>query len=451
MDASIAQALQSSLEHAIQKRFGSEEMALAEYIVVMIQNGKDAPAVTAELSDLMATYDPSFTDFIFGEVARLPVPPVAAPATAAPESIKTEEVADTDMSETKKPAGGVGMGYPDKRAYANVRQTLERNSQERPRGRPEVDGVRHSPYGAPTGPKGEHARHGSGPIRTGRRPMQAPPIMPVNMAGMLPEGFPMPPPEFFAQIAQQMALQQSQPQRKFRTTRCAAWPECRKAESCTFAHPTTYCTREHCARDPGFCPKLHPDEGINLEEAVKKQTKMDADVTSGLVPRHVPQAAQGASYGHQPRTPRVPKQDDGSTPICRWAEQCTNRTCGFTHPSPASKDGSSIVLDSAWCEAGKDCTDAQCNKGHPSPSLNYMQSDTAAKACKFQPCMNPNCRFAHAPGQKGTAKPAPLYNGGFGNKVWTAASAPSATAERAFVEGEASEKLAAVKDTEMTL
>ncbi|BFZ58382.1 hypothetical protein PYCC9005_005444 [Savitreella phatthalungensis] len=155
-------------------------------------------------------------------------------------------------------------------------------------------------------------------------------------------------------------------------------------------------------------------------------------------------------------------------PLCRFGEGCTNRMCVYGHPSPAGVDGSSMVLEAAACEDGKDCKDKECSKTHPSPALNFPYRDTSSglPQCRYTPCLNDWCRFAHDRGQKtmtggnegsgagGDAGAGGGYMGRSfgGNMVWTGGEATvtgsptvKSTAERSFASDEPAESLSKSK------
>lgn len=83
-----------------------------------------------------------------------------------------------------------------------------------------------------------------------------------------------------------------------------------------------------------------------------------------------------------------------STVACRFQLSCTNPSCHFGHQSPAAPAG--IALDlSDKCPYGAACTNKKCVASHPSPAQKRQHLSTQVD-CKFYPnCTNPNCPFKH--------------------------------------------------------
>lgn len=466
MNESIAATLQSAVRAELGRRFDLDDGTMAEYVVVMLQNGMNAPGMTAELSDLVPNFDASFTQWVFSQVSRLQ----SGLPIEAPEGPAEVRVQDQDMSESDNgTAGEQGMGYPNPRIYADLKKTLQSNNNDnteapQSRHRPDSEGVRSSPYGTvsvgngamriPTGPRNNGPQQKSstaGPMRTNRqRPDKGSLRNNHNGAAGLPEmpqfpGFPpFPMPDLFANMplasridgGHGAGLGSARPP----TRRCTKWPVCFKGKACTFGHPTTMCQNPSCRKVDGSCPSVHADEDIDLSSGVAAQSRTEEEL-------EVKAAARANKFKQKVqmnavRSGLAPASLDGSTPICKFGEACTNRTCHFSHPSPASKNGSSIVVHSEMCNQGMECKDEQCSYSHPSPSNQYtpgvkLNTMSAEIQCKFHPCLNPSCRFQHSAGQK--SGPAPTF-GGARNKVWTPNSAKPATAERLYVDGEAEEQ-----------
>lgn len=480
MDESLAATLQAAVQAELARRFDLDDGTMAEYVVVMLQNGKNAPDITAELNDLVPNFDASFTEWVFRQVSRLQ----SGQSIESADKTQgvTSQTEDENMAETEniQESNEQGMGYPSSRLYSGLKKTLQENNTTdsgRNRHRPDLEGVRSSPYGSvapangaqkiPTGPRNSEYQQkgaGAGPIRTNhQRQERGGPRKPRHAGSDFPAmpqfpEFPMPPPEFFASLplaSRLGAIDGATPGTvRAPTRRCTKWPTCFKGKACTFAHPTTMCQNPSCRKIDGSCPSIHVNEDIDLMSGIDAQRKTDEELEAKAV-------ARANKFKHKIqmnaiRSGTANSENDGTTPICKFGEACTNRACHFSHPSPASKNGSSIVLHSENCTQGMECKDEQCSYSHPSPSNQYtpgvkLNTAPAEIQCKFHPCLNPSCRFQHGPGQKTSTKPA------FGiarNKVWTPNSGKAMTAERTYVAGEAEEQFTAASnvhdnDTEM--
>lgn len=119
--------------------------------------------------------------------------------------------------------------------------------------------------------------------------------------------------------------------------------------------------------------------------------------------------------------------------ICGFGAACKNRKCVGRHPSPAARLAHQGEQD---CKFFPNCQNARCPFKHPSMPLCRNGADcttpnckfTHVKTkCKFNPCLNPTCAFAHEEGQQG----------GFKDKVWT--SEQGHVSERKFVDDDAEE------------
>ncbi|KAL5332363.1 hypothetical protein BJX70DRAFT_384356 [Aspergillus crustosus] len=144
-------------------------------------------------------------------------------------------------------------------------------------------------------------------------------------------------------------------------------------------------------------------------------------------------------FAHQ--SPAAPEGApiDVSDP-CSYGAACKNRKCTARHPSPAVK---SAHQAEELCRFFPHCTNPHCHFKHPSMPLCRNGADCTTEgckfthlqiACKFNPCLNPNCTYKHADGQRGN----------FADKVWTADSAQGKAplSERKFTnDDEAPEEL----------
>jgi hypothetical protein len=84
---------------------------------------------------------------------------------------------------------------------------------------------------------------------------------------------------------------------------------------------------------------------------------------------------------------------DPSTTMCHFNLRCTNKDCKYVHQSPAAPPG--VTVDMAdTCTFGAACKNTKCVGRHPSPA--QIKAHQADEQCKFHPyCTNPNCTFKH--------------------------------------------------------
>ncbi|CAD0016190.1 unnamed protein product [Aureobasidium pullulans] len=88
------------------------------------------------------------------------------------------------------------------------------------------------------------------------------------------------------------------------------------------------------------------------------------------------------------------EQKEPSTIACRFQLSCTNPSCHFGHQSPAAPPGIALDLTDK-CPYGAACTNKKCVASHPSPAQKRAHLSTQVD-CKFYPnCTNPNCPFKH--------------------------------------------------------
>lgn len=456
MDPSLFPVLQTAIEKELSQRFGSDESAMAEYVVVMLQNGKDAQGITSELSDLLSNYDPTFTDWIFQEAARLQADPKQPTGNPDEDQNMQEDQLAPPVSAAR------GMNPPSANSHTQ-QQSSDSIGPKVNHNRPK-NGSRSSPYGAFTStdgtssvPKGPRARGNnatSGPVRTPKNSRHNQNPSTDDSIPQMPQfpGFPMPPAEFFQNLPLAMRMAGPSANARAPSRRCTKWPTCSKGRACTFGHPVGLCQNTNCRRQDGTCVNIHADENIDLSSALQTQEQTEVNQ----------EQRNQAKLSKKPNAPNFTGQSkyhDGSdgapTPLCKFGESCTNRSCHFSHPSPASKNGSSIVLNAEFCPAAIECTDEQCTYSHPSPSNKYSPgvrlNDNRPKVdlvpCKFFPCLNANCRFSHDEGQK--SAPKSTGYGGYGgakNKVWTPQTTSKSTAERSFVAEEVEEQFTDVSN-----
>ena len=87
------------------------------------------------------------------------------------------------------------------------------------------------------------------------------------------------------------------------------------------------------------------------------------------------------------------KSQDPFDTMCHFNWRCTNKDCAYAHQSPVAS--TSVAVDmKTTCSFATACKNAKCTGRHPSPALTKAQQ--ADTICKFFPrCTNPGCAFKH--------------------------------------------------------
>ena len=104
-----------------------------------------------------------------------------------------------------------------------------------------------------------------------------------------------------------------------------------------------------------------------------------------------PQPTDTSMEGADPTASAGPK--DPSSTVCYFNLRCLNKECQYAHQSPAAPAGTDVDM-STTCSFGAACKNTACHGKHPSPAL--ITAHKAEQECKFFPnCTNPNCAFKH--------------------------------------------------------
>lgn len=116
---------------------------------------------------------------------------------------------------------------------------------------------------------------------------------------------------------------------------------------------------------------------------------------------------------------------------CPFGAACKNKKCVGRHPSPFQRVAHASEQD---CKFFPNCTNATCPFRHPTMPMCKNGADCNREGCKFthvrimckfNPCLNPECPYKHAEGQK---------RGKYGDKVWTAEQEKEHVSERKFID-----------------
>jgi hypothetical protein len=87
------------------------------------------------------------------------------------------------------------------------------------------------------------------------------------------------------------------------------------------------------------------------------------------------------------------KNFDPSTTMCKFNKRCINQDCPYAHVSPAAPDNTPVDM-SDTCSFGVACKNSKCKARHPSPA--QLKAHHAEEICRFFPnCANPVCSYKH--------------------------------------------------------
>ncbi|EHY58016.1 hypothetical protein ABEF92_003150 [Exophiala dermatitidis] len=102
-------------------------------------------------------------------------------------------------------------------------------------------------------------------------------------------------------------------------------------------------------------------------------------------------ASSAMDVENAPSTERKPH--DPSNTMCHFNLRCTNKDCPYVHQSPAAPEGTVVDMNDT-CSFGAACKNVKCAGKHPSPA--QVRAFQGQELCKFFPnCTKPNCPFKH--------------------------------------------------------
>lgn len=232
------------------------------------------------------------------------------------------------------------------------------------------------------------------------------------------------------------------------------------------------------AINPAFQQGGRPQQGRSLFDRIERQPQHQNGNFAKRAQRHgisarAPAEATTTDVDMDTNPDNASKENEqgeiNTDTVCHWNLRCTKKDCPFAHQSPAAPEGTPVdVAD--HCPYGAACKNKKCTGRHPSPAVKVShQADEPCRffphctnphcpfkhpsmplcrnggdctvpgckfthlqtPCKFNPCLNRNCPYKHAEGQRGS----------FTDKVWTPGSAEKEhVSERKFIDDENAEE-----------
>ncbi|CAJ2500958.1 Uu.00g038110.m01.CDS01 [Anthostomella pinea] len=447
------------------------DAALAEYIILMLVNGKTQAQIAHELSSDLLSLGPDdpgaqdFAQWLFGQIDYLNSQTNGGAAQdeviggyqdgAVAIEQDTEMAMSTDSPELNAPTGPKSMrsggnmrgGGREKRLFGQMNKAMDRTHDSvlhrvRGNGTERINAHSRAP---PTGPRGRGNNRmmnnraagitaGLNQMAAGMPNMPAPPGMNGmnDMSWMMPGGGGQQEQIFtllqqqnqmMAQLQQQLA-QQNQGQGGRGNGKSlfdrVQNPRGGRRGGSHNGH------RSHQQSDATNASQA-ATEGEDVDMAQPRRELPNPDAT--VCRFNLACTNKDCKFAHQsPAAP--PHTTVDVTDVCTYGAACKNRKCVGRHPSPATKRAHQNEQE---CKFFPNCTNASCPFKHPEAPACRNGGDCTVEGCKFthlqtmckfNPCTNRFCPFKHAEGQRGT----------FQDKVWTADGSKGHVSERRFVD-----------------
>ncbi|RDA92323.1 hypothetical protein CP533_3284 [Ophiocordyceps camponoti-saundersi (nom. inval.)] len=456
LNTPLADALSSAIQPKLVElewgtRMGIDEASLAEYIILMLVNGKTRDQILTELSGEllgMSQEDPGVREFcswLFEQIDLLNAEVNGQQSSGGeaaldahqndsrPADVDTE-MTTNDGSEVKAPTGPRSMrngnhrGGRDKRMLGHMNKAMDRsgdNALHRTRGNDRINTHGRAP---PTGPRVGQGRlprqhnNRAANVQTGLAGgapygpnwmMQGPQPNQLDLMAMIEQQN-----QMMFQLSQQLmggGVNMPPPRGKSLFDRVSEPPHRNNFGKAQNHHRARANVDEAGGEDVDMSGTK--GEPVNPEESV---CKYNLNCTN-----------KECKFAHQsPAAPPGVSIDVSDT--CSFGVACKNKKCVGRHPSPATKLAHQSEQD---CKFFPNCHNPRCPFKHPSMPLCRNGPDCSTPnckfthvktKCKFNPCLNPSCMFAHDEGQQG----------GFKDKVWTAGS-KGHVSDRRFVDEKA--------------
>ncbi|KAH9908896.1 hypothetical protein F4778DRAFT_767974 [Xylariomycetidae sp. FL2044] len=458
MNTPLADALNAAIQPKLLEVGWSsgadQDQALAEYIILMLVNGKSQEQIAAELSGELLSLGPDdpgardFAQWLFEQIEAINIHlnggakqiDNAAAASSQDAAVvvdqDTEMNMTTDAPELNAPTGpksmrnGTARGGREKRLFGHMAKSADRGHDSvlhRVRGATGNERI-NAHRGPPTGPRGGVGRgnnrmmnNRAAGINAGLNQMaNGMPGMPGAPGGGSQQE------QIFSLLQQQnQMMAQLQQQLVQQNQSNGGRPHGRSL----FDRVQTPRGGRRGGNFAGGHRQYQNDGASNNENGTDGD---DVDMTR-----------------------KDPPNPD--TTICRFNLSCTNKDCKFAHQSPAAPPGTSVDVNDV-CSFGAACKNRKCVASHPSPAAKRVfqnEQDCPFKhpdmpacrnggdcqvegckfthlqtMCKFKPCQNRFCPYKHEEGQRGT----------FHDKVWTAEGGTDHVSERKFTDASGEEE-----------
>ncbi|ORY66207.1 uncharacterized protein BCR38DRAFT_429597 [Pseudomassariella vexata] len=472
----LAEALGSVIKpKLIENGWATEDndQPMAEYIVMMLVNGKTQDEIATELAGEilgLGSDDPTVRDFArwtFEQIQALNAQQNGGAFAQGPQDAVTTMDQDMDMStgidatEFNAPTGPKSMrngdargGARGKRMLNNLNRAMDRtheNVLHRVRGNERIAAHNRTPPTGPRGAGGRNSRATNNRASTIAHGMaQQMPGMPGAMNGMNDMNWMMPPGaqggdifallqqqnQMMAALSQQLAASQS-PNSHGNNGRGRGKSLFERTQRGNFRGRSGYHGNgQHAQPNESADANGATAEGGDIDMS---QSRVDSNPATTVCKYNLKCTNKDCKFAHQsPAAP--PGITVDVTDVCTYGAACKNFKCVGNHPSPATRRAHQSEQE---CKFFPNCTNPKCPFKHPDMPICRNGADCKVEGCnfthiqtvcRFNPCTNRYCHFKHEDGQRGT----------FQDKVWTPASGTGAkdhVSERKFVDQNETEEL----------
>lgn len=453
------------------------DASLAEFIILMLVNGKTQDDITTELAgDLLGLGpdDPTVRDFtrwLFDQIEALneqinggpplPVAQISQNATG-PMDQDMDMSMSQDAPEMNVPTGPKSMrngdvrgGLRGKRMLGQINRSMDRSHDgilHRVRGGTGTERINsHNRTYTTTGPRG-------GPGRMGTRAMSSransiahgmasqAPGMPgmngMNDVNWMMQAGPQGNGDLFALLQQQnqmmaalsQQLAQSQGQNHMNNGRGRGKSLFERTQR-GGSNNRRGSHHGHVQYGQQSEPSATNGGNAEGEDVDMTQSRQALNPETTVCKFNLSCSNKDCKFAHQsPAAP--PGVTIDVTDVCTYGVACKNFKCVGRHPSPATKR---LHQSEQECKFFPNCTNPKCPFKHPDMPLCRNGGECQVEGCKFthvqtrcrfNPCTNRYCTYKHDEGQRGS----------FHDKVWTANGSKDHVSERKYVDqGEAEE------------
>ncbi|EGC49559.1 nuclear polyadenylated RNA-binding protein Nab2 [Histoplasma capsulatum var. duboisii H88] len=139
--------------------------------------------------------------------------------------------------------------------------------------------------------------------------------------------------------------------------------------------------------NPHRSQHLGPQEHTNGHSSKFHAPSANADVDMNTS-HNAPDSSMDVDAAHETQS-----AEPGPHTVCRFNLKCTRKDCPYAHQSPAAPEGMVVDVNDE-CPFGAACKNRKCAARHPSPAQKVEHQ--SEELCRFFPhCTNPNCTFKH--------------------------------------------------------